>query len=58
MEAATITVKLSTVAGQFMRASLDLLRAVEHADSALITDGVLAAAERLRQVVDDAPGEL
>lgn len=57
-ERAVVHVKLSSIAERFMLAALDLLQAVEHADRALISDETLAAAERLRRIVDGAPGSL
>lgn len=57
-EPAVVHVKLSSIAERFMLAALDLLQAVEHAAPALISDEALASAERLRQIVDGAPGSL
>jgi hypothetical protein len=55
---AVVIIRLSQVAGEVLAASLDLLQAVEHSDQALVTDAILEAAERLRKLVDENPGDL
>lgn len=53
-----LEVRLSDASSDFMALAYDLLRAVENADRALITDETLEAADAFRRFIDSYPREL
>lgn len=53
-----MTFRMSDSMQEFLAAALDLLQEVEHADDALVTDGILDAATRLRDVIEGHKGDL